>query len=356
MKESLDALGLFDPTRVRQNLLSNFDPTLTKKVLINGQLAAFYVLKEEPDWLYLNHLYVLPRFQAEKIGTTLLSLIIKQADELGKKIKLRALKESRSNNFYSSHGFVKTHEEEYDNYYTRERRDHMKTIGLLGGMSWQSTAGYYRAINEGVKKSLGGLHSAKIAMISVDFAEIEHMQNLGDWEGSAKLLSEAALRVQAAGADFLLICTNTMHKVAPQIEDAIDIALLHIADATGEVLVNKGIKTVGLLGTAFTMEQDFYKGRLKERYGLNVLIPNEKDVQIIHDVIYQELCLGDVRQESKQEYLRIIAALAAQGAQGVILGCTEIGMLVSQSDTKVSLFDTTEIHTESAVRHALCQN
>ncbi|MGJ8687947.1 MAG: aspartate/glutamate racemase family protein [Gammaproteobacteria bacterium] len=232
----------------------------------------------------------------------------------------------------------------------------MKTIGLLGGMSWQSTAGYYRAINEGVKKSLGGLHSAKIAMVSVDFAEIEVMQNKGDWDGSAKLLSEAALRVQTAGADLLLICTNTMHKVASQIEDAIDIKLLHIADATGEVLVNEGIKTVGLLGTAFTMEQDFYKGRLEERYGLNVLIPNEKDVQIIHDVIYQELCLGEIRQESKQEYLRIIEALAAQGAQGVILGCTEIGMLVNQHDTKVTLFDTTEIHTESAVRYSLCQD
>lgn len=229
----------------------------------------------------------------------------------------------------------------------------MKTIGLLGGMSWQSTAGYYRAINEGVKKSLGGLHSAKIAMVSVDFAEIEVMQNKGDWDGSAKLLSEAALRVQAAGADFLLICTNTMHKVASQIEDEIDIELLHIADATGEVLVNEGIKTVGLLGTAFTMEQDFYKGRLEERYGLNVLIPNEQDVRIIHDIIYQELCLGEIRQESKQEYLRIIDALAAQGAQGVILGCTEIGMLVNKNDTKVTLFDTTEIHTESAVRLAL---
>jgi len=353
MKESLEALGIFDPTRVREGLLSSFDPTLTKKVLINGQLAAFYVLREEPDWLYLNHLYVLPQFQGEKIGTTVLSLIIKQGDELGKKIKLRALKESRSNDFYLSHGFVKTHEEEFDNYYTRERGDNMKTIGLLGGMSWQSTAGYYRAINEGVKKSLGGLHSAKIAMVSVDFAEIEVMQSNGDWEGSGKLLAEAALRVQAAGADFLLICTNTMHKVAPQIEEAIDFALLHIADATGEVLVNKGVETVGLLGTAFTMEQDFYKGRLKERYGLNVIIPNEKDVQIIHDIIFQELCLGDIREESKQEYLRIIEALAAQGAQGVILGCTEIGMLVSQSDTKVSLFDTTQIHADSAVKLAI---
>lgn len=229
----------------------------------------------------------------------------------------------------------------------------MKTIGLLGGMSWESTVGYYRAINEGIKKSLGGLHSAKIAMYSVDFDPIEKLQHEGDWEGSAKILVEAAKNIQSAGADFLLICTNTMHKVAPQIEEAIDIPLLHIADATAEVLLKKGIKTVGLLGTAFTMEQEFYKGRLSENYGLNVLVPNETDRKIIHDVIYKELCLGEIHPNSKAEYLRIIKALAAQGAEAVILGCTEIGMLVEQADTEVTLFDTTYIHAQKAVEYAI---
>jgi aspartate racemase len=229
----------------------------------------------------------------------------------------------------------------------------MKTVGLLGGMSWESTADYYRAINEGVKEHLGGLHSAKIAMYSVDFSQIEDMQHKGDWEGTARILSEGAQRVQSAGADFLLICSNTMHKVAPQIEEAIDIPLLHIADATAEVLVNEGIKRVGLLGTAFTMEQSFYKGRLKERYGLNVLVPNEKDILIIHDVIYQELCLGIIRKESKEEYLRIIDLLSKQGADAIILGCTEIGMLANQDDTNVRLFDTTAIHAERAVKYAI---
>ena len=229
----------------------------------------------------------------------------------------------------------------------------MKTIGLLGGMSWESTVGYYRAINEGVKNTLGGLHSAKIAMYSVDFEPIEKLQHEGDWEGTARILSEAAKGVQSAGADFLLICTNTMHKVAPQIERAIKIPVLHIADATAEVLVHKGIKTVGLLGTAFTMEQDFYKGRLSEKYGVNVLVPNEEDRQIVHKIIYQELCIGKIDADSKSEYLRIIDLLANQGAEAVILGCTEIGMLVSQGDTKVTLFDTTTIHAEKAVEFAI---
>lgn len=229
----------------------------------------------------------------------------------------------------------------------------MKTVGLLGGMSWESTAGYYRAINLGVKNSLGGLHSAKIAMYSVDFEPIEKLQREGDWEGAAIILSEAAKSIQSAGADFLLICTNTMHVVAPQVEKAIKIPLLHIADATAEVLIHKGINTVGLLGTAFTMEQDFYKGRLSEKYGLNVQIPNEEDRQILHNIIYQELCLGEIRTDSKAEYLRIIDMLANQGAEAVILGCTEIGMLVSQSDTNVTLFDTTAIHAEKAVEYAL---
>ncbi len=231
----------------------------------------------------------------------------------------------------------------------------MKTIGLLGGMSWESTVGYYRAINQGVKNILGGLHSAKIVMYSVDFDPIEKLQHEGDWEGTARILSEAAQSIQSAGADFLLICTNTMHKVATQIEKAINIPVLHIADATAEVLVHEGIKTVGLLGTAFTMEQDFYKGRLSEKYGLNILVPDKENRQVVHNIIYQELCLGKIQDVSKAEYLRIIDMLANQGAEAVILGCTEIGMLVNQDDTKVKLFDTTAIHAEKAVEYAVGQ-
>ncbi|MEJ2656652.1 MAG: aspartate/glutamate racemase family protein [Desulfobacterales bacterium] len=228
----------------------------------------------------------------------------------------------------------------------------MKTIGLLGGMSWESTLDYYRAINEGIKNALGGLHSAKIAMYSVDFEPIEKLQHEGDWEGTAKILSEAAKSVQAAGAEFLLICTNTMHKVAPEIEAQIQIPLLHIADATAEILVKEGIKSVGLLGTSFTMEQEFYKGRLTDKYGLRVLVPNKNDRQIVHKVIYEELCMGKVKNDSKVEYLRIIDALAAKGAEAVILGCTEIGMLVNQADTNVKLLDTTAIHAKKAVEYA----
>ena len=229
----------------------------------------------------------------------------------------------------------------------------MKTIGLIGGMSWQSTTGYYCAINEGVSSALGGLHSAKIVMVSVDFAAIEKLQHCGDWQGTAEILVDAAHSVQSAGADFLLICTNTMHKVVPQIEAAIDIPLLHIADATAESLIKQQVKTVGLLGTAFTMEQDFYKGRLSEQYGLTVITPNEADRKIVHDVIYKELCLGETQENSKKEYLRIIQQMADQGAQAVILGCTEIGMLVKQSDTQVTLLDTTAIHAQRAVQQAI---
>jgi aspartate racemase len=229
---------------------------------------------------------------------------------------------------------------------------YMKTIGLLGGMSWESTLKYYRAINTGVQKALGGFHSAKIILYSVDFEPIEQLQAKGDWPGMARELSDAAQRVQAAGADFLLICTNTMHKVAPEIEAAIQIPILHIADATAEVLVNEGIKTVGLLGTAFTMEQAFYKDRLANNFGLKVLVPGEDDRKIIHKIIFQELVLGKIEADSKAEYLRIIDSLAAQGAEGVILGCTEIGMLVNQSDTSVRLFDTTVIHANKAVEYA----
>jgi len=229
----------------------------------------------------------------------------------------------------------------------------MKTIGLLGGMSWESTVGYYQAINKGIKESLGGLHSAKIAMYSVDFDPIEKLQHSGDWEGTAEILIDGARNIQAAGADVLLICTNTMHKVAPQITKAIDIPLLHIADATAEVLVKKGIKTVGLLGTAFTMEQDFYKGRLSNNYGFTVHVPSEADRKVVHNVIYKELCLGIVNPASKIEYLRIIEDLANQGAEAVILGCTEIGILVNQKDTDVTLLDTTYIHAKKAVEYAI---
>lgn len=231
----------------------------------------------------------------------------------------------------------------------------MKTIGLLGGMSWESTAGYYRLINEGVKKSLGGLHSAEIILHSVDFDPIEKLQNNGDWEGTATILTRAALGIQAAGADFLLICTNTMHKVAPEIETALEIPLLHIADATAEHLTEKGIKTVGLLGTSFTMEHDFYKGRLAEKYGLHVLVPDRKDRAIVHNVIYKELCLGTITESSKKEYLRIIKSLSGQGAEAIILGCTEIGMLVTPHDTHVTLCDTAEVHAAKAVEYAIQQ-
>lgn len=232
----------------------------------------------------------------------------------------------------------------------------MKTIGLLGGMSWESTTEYYRAINTGVKQTLGGLHSAKIVLYSVDFAPIEACQSRGDWSATAEILVDAARRIQRAGADGLLICTNTMHKVAPAIELAISIPLLHIADATAEVLVRDGIKAVGLLGTAFTMEQHFYKGRLAERYGLEVLVPEMDDRQIVHDIIYDELCQGIIREPSRASYRRIVDQLATVGAEAVILGCTEIGLLIKQADTSVRLVDTTAIHAARAVEWALAEH
>lgn len=229
----------------------------------------------------------------------------------------------------------------------------MKTIGLLGGMSWESTRDYYTAINQGIKERLGGLHSAQLVLYSVDFDPIEKLQHQGDWAGTAAILSQAARNIEAAGADFLLICTNTMHKVAPEIEAAIQIPLVHLADATAESLLASGIKKVGLLGTAFTMEQDFYKGRLQQKFGLDVLVPSANDRALVHQVIYQELCQGQVHEASRKEYLRIISQLAEQGAEAVILGCTEIAMLVNQKDTDVPLFDTTAIHARKAVDLAL---
>ncbi|EKE76595.1 aspartate/glutamate racemase family protein [Gallaecimonas xiamenensis] len=231
----------------------------------------------------------------------------------------------------------------------------MKTIGLLGGMSWESTQGYYSAINRGVRARCGGLHSAKIALYSVDFAPLAAAQHQGDWAGAAALLVEGAKRVEAAGADFLLLCTNTMHKLAPELSQALSIPLVHIADATGEALVQAGVRRVGLLGTAFTMEQDFYKGRLAQGFGLEVLVPDESDRALVHDVIYQELCQGRIEAASRAQYLQVIDRLAARGAQAVILGCTEIGLLVGQGDTPVPLFDTTALHAQKAVALATAQ-
>ena len=228
----------------------------------------------------------------------------------------------------------------------------MKSIGLIGGMSWESTELYYRLINQGIKARLGGLHSAHIALVSVDFQEIEELQRTGDWDQAGAMLAHAARQVQAAGADFLLLCTNTMHKVAPQIEAAIDIPFLHLADATAQRIRAEGLHTVGLLGTAFTMEQDFYRGRLAH-YGLEVLVPPAEDRRIVHRVIYEELVLGEVKPASRAEYLRIINDLTARGAQGVIEGCTEIGMLVQQEHTATPLFDTTAIHAQAAVEKSL---
>ena len=232
----------------------------------------------------------------------------------------------------------------------------MKTIGMLGGMSWESTTSYYRAINEAIKQELGGLHSAKICMFSVDFDEIEKLQHLDKWDETAAILSQAALSVEKGGADFLLICTNTMHKVADQIQAAIAIPLLHIADATADALLNDDINRVGLLGTKFTMEQDFYKDRLTSKYGIDVIVPALAERALVHDVIYNELCLGVINDASRATYLNVIDGLYERGAQAVILGCTEIALLVSQTDTPVRLYDTTKIHAEQAVAFALNDN
>ncbi len=228
----------------------------------------------------------------------------------------------------------------------------MKTIGLLGGMSWESTGLYYRLINEHTKRALGGLHSARIVLVSVDFHDIEQLQQAGDWDESARVLCGYARQVQAAGADLLLICTNTMHKVADQVAEAIDIPLLHLADATAVHVREDGVRTVGLLGTRFTMEQEFYKGRLTQQ-GLKVLVPGEDDMEIVHRVIYQELCRGQVNEASRAQYLRIIDGLRERGAEAVIAGCTEIGMLVEQAHTDVVIYDTTRIHASQAVLAAL---
>ena len=228
----------------------------------------------------------------------------------------------------------------------------MKTIGLIGGMSWESTVTYYQLINETIKQELGGLHSAKILLYSVDFAEVEACQAAGEWDRAADILTAAAQALERGGADLIVICTNTMHKVAPQVQAGVKLPLLHIAEATAQALKAQGISRVGLLGTKYTMTQAFYRDKLLQA-GLDVLTPDEADMDIVHRVIYDELCFGIIREDSRAEYLRIIDALAARGAQGVILGCTEIGLLVSQSDTALPVFDTTAIHAKQAAMAAL---
>jgi len=231
----------------------------------------------------------------------------------------------------------------------------MKTIGLIGGMSWESTMEYYRIINETVKTKLGGLHSAKCILYSVDFAEIELLQRQGKWSEMAHILTEAAQQVEGAGAEAIVICTNTMHKVADDIQAHISIPLLHIADATAQQVKDAGIQKIGLLGTRYTMEEDFYISRLVKKYGLDVIIPGAPEREIVHRVIFDELVVGTIRQVSKDQYLGIIARLVEQGAQGVILGCTEIGMLIHPEDCQVPLFDTTRIHAGAAVEFALAE-
>jgi len=228
----------------------------------------------------------------------------------------------------------------------------VKTIGLIGGMSWESTLFYYRHINEAVRKRLGGLHSAKLLLYSVDFDPIERLQHAGNWDATAKIISGAARSLQAGGADFFLICTNTMHRVAETVAQSVDIPLLHIADGTAAVLKSEQISRIGLLGTSFTMEQAFYKDRLTRQHGIEVVVPDSVDREVVHHIIYQELCLGEVKPASRDKYLHIVDKLVRQGAEGVILGCTEIGMLIEQSDTPVRLFDTTAIHANEAVKFA----
>jgi aspartate racemase len=229
----------------------------------------------------------------------------------------------------------------------------LKIIGLIGGMSWESTVPYYRQINETVRERLGGLHSARVILYSVDFHEIERLQHSGDWQAAGAVLADAARALEAAGADFVVLCTNTMHMVAPAIEAAVRIPLFHIADPTADAIRNCGFSTVGLLGTRFTMEQSFYKDRLRERHGLTVLVPAPPEQEVVHRVIYEELCLGKLVAGSRSEYRGIMASLVARGAEAIILGCTEISLLVGQNDAAVPLFDTTAIHARQAAERSL---
>ena len=228
----------------------------------------------------------------------------------------------------------------------------MKTIGLIGGMSWESTVTYYKIINETVKEKLGGLHSAKCILYSVDFQEIEECQANGNWEKSGEILGEAAYNLEKAGADFIVICTNTMHKVVNQIKEKISVPILHIAEMTAEKILEKGLKNIALLGTKYTMEQDFYKSKLIEK-GINVIIPDKNDIEIINKVIYDELCLGIINSNSKKKFLEIVDKLRNKGAEGIILGCTEIGLLIKNEDTDVPLFDTAIIHAEQAAIYSI---
>ncbi|ATE69959.1 aspartate/glutamate racemase family protein [Lysobacter capsici] len=228
-----------------------------------------------------------------------------------------------------------------------------RTLGLLGGMSWESTLPYYRVINETVRERLGGLHSARLLLYSVDFAEVERLQHAGDWDAAGALLGRAARSLRDGGAELLVICTNTMHKVADAVETASGLPLLHIADPTGAAIRAAGLTKIGLLGTRFTMEQAFYRQRLIERHGLDVIVPDDDGRELVHKVIYEELCLGRIRDESREAYRRIIAELAARGAQGVILGCTEIGLLIGPTDVDVPLFDTTALHARAAALAAI---
>ncbi|EPD50335.1 aspartate racemase [Paenisporosarcina sp. HGH0030] len=228
----------------------------------------------------------------------------------------------------------------------------MKTIGLIGGMSWESSAKYYQLINQEVKKQLGGLHSAKCIMYSVDFAEIQRYQAEDEWEKAGHVLGDVALSLEKAGADFIIICTNTMHKVIAYIEEKISIPILHIADATANQILKSDVRTIGLLGTKYTMEQDFYKSRI-ESNGIKVLVPNQEDREVINRVIFEELCLGNIQQSSREYYQKVIKSLIDDGAEGIILGCTEIGLLIRPEDAEVPLFDTTVIHALEAVKLAL---
>jgi aspartate racemase len=229
----------------------------------------------------------------------------------------------------------------------------MKTLGLIGGMSWESTLEYYRIINQAVKQKLGGLHSAKCVLYSVDFEEVEKLQHRGDWSAATGVMIDAAQRVKAAGADCVVICTNTMHKMANEVQEAVQLQLLHIADVTARAIKAKGQERVGLLGTKFTMEQDFYKVRLQDKHGIEVLIPDDKERQDIHDILYNELCVGDIKELSKQKFRSIIHNLVQRGAEGIVLGCTEIPLIVSQEDYDVPLYDTTALHALAAVDFAL---
>ena len=229
----------------------------------------------------------------------------------------------------------------------------MKTIGLIGGMSWESSSEYYRIINETIKEKLGGLHSAKCILYSVDFEDIANLQHQGRWEELTKLMIDFAQKLERAGADLIVICTNTMHKMAEEIQNNINIPLLHIADVTAEKIIEKGLSKLGLLGTEFTMEEDFYKKRLKKRYNLDVIIPSDIDRKIIDNIIYNELCLGVKKESSKEKFKEVIKKLISDGADGLILGCTEIPLLISQKDVEAPLFDTTTIHSKAAVEFAL---